>query len=67
MTGALISSDSGAWYAIALAVVVAVLVVGFLLLDALASLPDRWVSEVERRHLEREQVARALTKEGTQR
>ena len=60
MSAAVIASGSGAWYAIALVAAFLLLAAGAVFLNAIAALPDRWESEVDRQRRERQQVARAL-------
>ena len=57
---------SGAVIGFAAVIAVVLLALGFLALDALCSLPDRWVSDVERCDRQRAAVNAAL-REGSDR
>lgn len=57
---------SGAVIGFAAVIAVVLLALGFLALDALCSLPDRWVSDVERCDRQRAAVNAAL-REGSER
>ena len=63
---AVIGAGSGFWYAVVLIAAGLLLALGFLALDALCSLPDRWVSDVERCDRQRAAVNAAL-REGSER
>lgn len=57
---------SGAVIGFAAVIAVVLLALGFLALDALCGLPDRWVSDVERCDRQRDAVNAAL-REGSER
>jgi len=64
MTAAVIASGSGAWYAVALVAAFLLLAAGAVFLNAIAALPDRWESEVDRQTRARAEALRVLRREG---